>query len=216
MVNYDSIWQHILGTGTELLVSILIFILLWKRRSFYSLPFLMIFPWMAIYDGIGGVFDMLGESGDFYNLTVITGLSPRIFLIWDIVLAAVGIFFFLSLFPLLGWNPDYKKSLFAIPIGMVLYTAVGLTIAKILIPGSPIDVRYHLAPEIIASASYRPIFMGSIGLLLAGIYIMLYRVLRNRLPAGLRTEKVSLSWKDLWYPGVLFTISVILGLIVIT
>jgi len=53
------------------------------------------------------------------------------------------------------------------------------------------------------------------GMLLAVIYITLYRSVYKRLPATLQTEKVSLSWRDLWYPGLLFLISMILGLKVI-
>jgi hypothetical protein len=98
---------------------------------------------------------------------------------------------------------------------MLLFTALGLPIAYFLVPGSPIDLQYHLAPEIISSAYYRLIFMGSIGILLAFIYITLYRSLYRRIPAGLRTEVVSLSRRDLWYPGMLFIISMILGLMVI-
>jgi hypothetical protein len=127
----------------------------------------------------------------------------------------VGIFTFISLLPLLGLAPEDKKSLFVLPAGMLVYCVPGSMIAYLLVPGSPIDVRYHLAHEIIASAYYRPIFMGLIGAFLALIYVTLYHSIYPRLPAGLRTEKLSLSWKDLWYPGLLFLISMILGLIVI-
>ena len=98
---------------------------------------------------------------------------------------------------------------------MLLYTALGLPIAYFLVPGSPIDVQYHVAQEIILSAYNRPIFMGSIGIFLSLIYITLYRSLYRRIPAGLRTEGVSLSWKDFWYPGLLFVISLVLGFMVI-
>ena len=98
---------------------------------------------------------------------------------------------------------------------MLLYTALGLPIAYFLVPGSPIDVQYHVAHEIILSAYYRPLFMGAVGIFLALIYIILYRSLYRRIPVNLRTEGVSLSWRDFWYPGLLFIISIILGLMVI-
>ncbi len=213
--DYYSIWTHASGTIFDLLVSAVIFILLWKRRSFYTLPFLLVFPWCALYEGIGGIFDILGNSGDYHNIMTITGWSPLGFYLISLILFVSGIFFLISLFPLLGLKPEDRKSLFVLPAGMLLYAALGLPIAYFLVPGSPIDLLYHLATEIIASANFRPIFMGSVGILLALLYITLYRGLYRRIPTRLRTNGVSLSWRDFWYPGLLFIISMILGLLVI-
>ena len=213
--DYYNVWVHASGEIFELLVSAVIFILLWKRRSFYTLPFLLVFPWSALYNGMGGIFDTLGHTGDYHNIITITGWSPAGFYLISLVYIIGGIFFLISLFPLLGLKPGERKSLFVLPAGMLLYTALGLPIAYFLVPGSPIDVRYHVAHEIILSAYYRPLFMGAIGILLALIYTTLYRSLYRRIPVSLRTEGVSLSWRDFWYPGLLFCISMILGLMVI-
>ncbi|HSB65801.1 MAG TPA: hypothetical protein VLD65_04435 [Anaerolineales bacterium] len=215
MADYYSIWVHASGTVFEILISAVVFILLWKHRSFYTLPFLMVLPWSALYDGIGGFFDILGHSGDYHNILTITGWSPIGFYAISLILIVVGIFFLCSLFPLLGLAPEGKRSLFVLPSGMVLYTLLGLPIAYLLVPGSPIDIQYHLATEIITSANFRPFFMGLIGLLLAVIYITLYRWFYKKLPPSLRVEQVSLTWKGLLYTGLLSTVSVFLGLIVI-
>jgi hypothetical protein len=215
MADYYNVWVHASGTVFELLVSGLVFVLLWKHRSFYALPFLMVFPWVAVYDGIGGIFDILGNTGDYYNILTITGWSPLYYYAISLILTVVGVFFIVSLFPLLGLAPENRKSLLVLPIGMLLFTVLGIPVAYYLVPGSPIDLQYHLAREIILSAYYRPLFMGAIGILLAIIYITLYRSLYRRIPAGLRTEVVNLSWRDFWYPGLLFIISMILGLMVI-
>jgi len=211
MIDYHNVWVHVSGTIVELIVSLTIFALLWKHRSFYTLPFLMLFPWIGVYDGIGGIVD---KSGDFHNLVIITGMSENIFHVFDIVLAVVGIFFFLSLLPLLGLAPEDKKSLFVLPVSMLLYSLLRLAIAHLFVPGSLADIQYHLADEILVSAKYRPLFC-LVGVLLSVIYMTLYRRIYQKLSAGLRTEKVSLSWRDLSYPGLLFTISLILGIIVI-
>jgi hypothetical protein len=213
--DYYSIWTHAAGTLLELLVSGVIFILLWKRRSFYTLPFLLVFPWSALYNGLGGIFDTLGRTGDDYNILRITGWSPTGFYVFDLILIAVGIFFLSSLFPLLGLAPEYKRSLFVLPAGIVLYSLVGVTVAHLLIPGSPIDLQYQVANQIITSANVRPIFMGAVGILLGIVYITLYRSLYRRIPVSLRTEGVSLSWRVFWYPGLLFVISLVLGFMVI-
>lgn len=213
--DYYNVWVHASGEIFELLVSAVIFILLWKRRSFYTLPFLLVFPWSALYNGIGGIFDTLGHTGDYHNIITITGWPPTGFYLISLIYIIGGIFFLISLLPLLGLKPEDWKSLLAIPVGMLLYSAVGLIIAPALVPGSPIDVQYQVAQEIITSARYRPIFMGSVGLLLALIYGTLYRTTYKRLPARLRTEESCLSWKDILYAGALFIISLVLGLIVI-
>jgi hypothetical protein len=212
--DYYSVGVDASGTIFELLVSAVIFILLWKHRSFYTLPFLMVFPWVAVYNGFGGIFDILGQ-GDYHNILIITGWSPLYFYGISLILSVVGVFFLVSLFPLLGLAPENRKSLIVLPIGMLLFTAFGLPVAYYLVPGSPIDVQYHVAHEIILSAYYRPLFMGAIGILLALIYTTLYRSLYQRIPVSLRTEGVSLSWSDFWYPGLLFVISLVLGFMVI-
>ncbi len=213
--DYYSIWTHASGTIFELLVSAVIFIVLWKRRSFYTLPFLLVFPWSALYNGMGGIFDTLGHTGDNHNIMIITGWSPTGIYLISLIYIIGGIFFLISLFPLLGLKPQDRRTLFVLPAGMLLYTVLGLPIAYFLVPGSPIDVQYHVAQEIILSAYYRPLFMGAIGLLLAVIYITLYRSQYRRIPSSLRTELLSLSWKDFWYPGLLFVISMVLGFMVI-
>ena len=81
-------------------------------------------------------------------------------------------------------------------------------------PGSPADVQYQLEKEILISAKYRPLF-SLVGVLLSVIYMTLYRWIYKKLPAGLRMEKVNLFWRDISYPGLLFTISMILGIIVV-
>lgn len=213
--DYYNVWVHASGEIFELLVSAVIFILLWKRRSFYTLPFLMVFPWSALYNGMGGIFDTLGHTGDYHNIITITGWSPVYFYGISLIYIIGGIFLLMSLFPLLGLKPEDWKHMIAIPAGMLLYSAVGLLIATSLVPGSPIDVQYHVGQEIITSARYRPIFMGSVGLLLALIYGTLYRAYYKRIPAMLRTEGLCLSWRNILYPGALFIISLVLGLIVI-
>ena len=215
MAYYNNVWLHASGTVFELLVSGVIFILLWKCRSFYTLPLLMIFPWAALYNGLGGIFGILGHSGDDHNIMIITGWSPLTFYIPNLILSVVGIFFLISLFPLLGLKPEDRKSLFVLPVGMLLYTALGLLIAYLFVPGSPIDVQYHVAREIITSVNSRPIFMGSVGILLAFIYITLYRSLYRRIHANLRTENLDLTWKDLRLPALLAAVNVILGILII-
>lgn len=216
IINYYDVWMHASGWIVGDLVPLVIFLLLWKRRSFYTLPFLLVFPLSAIFTGVS--VSEINTTGDIYNILQITGwqIPSTVIFIYYLINFVAGIFFFISLLPLMGLSPQDKKSLFVLPAAMLLYCVPGLIIAHTVVPGSPIDVQYHQAREIITSANYRPLLMGLLGALLAVIYITLYRRVHERLPAGLRTERISLSWRDLWYPAVLCAISVILGLIALT
>ena len=80
-------------------------------------------------------------------------------------------------------------------------------------PGSPIDREYFLAQEILTSWAPFAIMQTVIWVLLAILYITLYRKIYPKQPAWLRTETVHLTWKDLRLPGLLAVICVILGLI---
>jgi hypothetical protein len=132
-----------------------------------------------------------------------------------ILLAGSGIFFIISLFPLLGLAPQDKRSLVVLPAGVFLWSVLSILVAYLFVPGSPIDIQYHLKSEIVMSANTSPIYGVIIGVFLSLTYTTLYRGFYPRLPAGLRTEVAGLAWRDLLIPGWLFIISVILGLIVI-
>lgn len=210
----NTVWGHASGAVVSILVSLLIFVSLWNHRSFSKLPALMLFPWIAIKAGIA-VINIFSQTGDYYNIIQLTGMSPAIFYVLGFIFTGIGIFFFHSLLPLLGLAPQDIRSFCVLPVGVFLWSALSILVAHLFVPGSPIDVEYHLGVEIIASANSSPIFVVIFGVLLALLYITLYRVIYRRLPAGLRTPVASLAWKDLRIPGVLFMICVILGLIII-
>ncbi len=86
--------------------------------------------------------------------------------------------------------------------------------AHIFVPGSPIDLEYFVGGEILHSANSF-IFQVSFGFVLAVLYVTLFRKLYPRLPAWLRSETVSLTWKDLRLPAILWAVSLIIGLIIV-
>jgi hypothetical protein len=212
--NLNSVWRHASGAVASIMVSLLFFVLLWKRRSVSNLPLLMLFPWIAIKAGLG-ITNIAAQTGDYYNIIKLTGMSPTIFYVLGILLAGSGIFFIISLFPLLGLAPQDKRSLVVLPAGVFLWSVLSILVAYLFAPGSPIDIQYHLKSEIVMSANTSPIYGVIIGVFLSLTYTTLYRGFYPRLPAGLRTEVAGLAWRDLLIPGWLFIISVILGLIVI-
>jgi hypothetical protein len=208
----DTAWRFASAYIISILVSVMIFILLWKRRSVSNLPFVMLFPWGAIIQGL----QMLSLSGDTYNIMRITGLPAIVFLGLGFVLVCAGIFFLLSLFPLLGLAPGDRKSLLVVPAVFFLQSIFGMLVAHLFVPGSPADTRYLEGGMIINSANNVAIFLPIVGVLLAVIHITLFRKIYPKLPAWLQTETVNLTWKDLRLPALLAVICVILGLIIIT
>jgi hypothetical protein len=210
--DWYNVWLHAAGAALVLPVSLLIFILCWKRRSVSLLPLVMFFPWTAIMQG----FVILMVQDDFNNIVQLTGMSPIVFRVTGSMLVVAGIFLFVSLFPLLGLSPRDLRSLFVVPAALFLWAAVGLIVGTLFVPGSPADVVYGLGEEILASAKSSLVLFVIFGVVLAGTYVTLYRWVYPRLPAWLRTDTVQLAWKDLRLPGLLAAVSIILGWIVIT
>ena len=211
---WSSVWFHAMGTVVSLLVSLLIFMLLWKHRSIANLPLVMLFPWIAILSGVGVIY-IPAQTGDYYNIMQLTGLPGAVFYVPGILLIFLVIFFFVSLLPLLGLAPGDVKSLFVVPAGLLLWSVLSIPVAYLFVPGSPIDVQYQRGMEIIQTANSAPITAGITGVLMAVIYVSLYRWIYPRLPAWLRTETVNLTWKDLRLPALLAASCVVIGLVVV-
>jgi len=207
----SSIWKDILGSVTALPLSLLISLPFWKRRSLALLPLVMLFPYVAaLHDG----FNVLGTAGDFRNLVQTNGLSPIPFYCLGALITVAGIACLFALFPLLGLDPNEKRSLFVLPAAMFLWSAVSFLVALLFVPGSPIDRQYFLGQEIMAGANSF-IYTTLLGVILAVLYITLYRKIQPKLPVWLRAEKGEPTWKGLRLPALLAIVSLIIGLIVV-
>ncbi len=198
------------GHLLALTVSCLILIVFWKRRSVANLPFVTLFPWVALRAGMGMI-SLAKNTGDFYNLINVTGWPTWPFYVLCSILLVLGILFFVSFFPLLGLTPRSKRTLFVIPAGILLWSMVGIAAANLFIPGSRADVQFHLGDNLISSVKFAP-YMGLIfGVFVALVYLTLYRVMERRLPSCLRVEKKNLTWRDLLIPGIICVISIAAG-----
>ena len=209
----NNIWKDILGSLVSLPLAALISLPFWKRRSFALLPLVMLFPYVAVFQDGMNISGFMG--GDFRNLVQTFGLSPIPFWILGILIFLGGSFLLFSLFSLLGLDPRDKKALFVLPAATFLLSLLSFLVAAIFVPGSPIDRAYFLAREIMAESKMMLLHVG-FGLLVAVLYVTVYRLIQPRLPAWLHTETVALTWKDLRLPALLAFISLVIGLIVIT
>jgi hypothetical protein len=199
----------ILGSVTSLLLSLAVSFSVWKRRSPALLPFVFLFPYSALGDG----FNVMGFMGDFQNVVQKTGLPAILFLLPGALIFCIGILSFLSLLPLFGLDPNGNKALFVIPAAMWTISCLSLAVAHVFVPGSPIDLEYFAGREILLSVN-NFLFL-YIGIVLAILYVTVFRRLYPRLPAWLRTDSVELTWKDLRLPALLWACTVAIGLIVV-
>ena len=211
----ENAWQDAAGNLLAILVGLLLLIIFWKRRSLKTLPFVFLFPWTAIMAGIG-IINLANGTGDYSNIIKLTGMSSTYFYVLDIVLIIAGIFFFMSLLPLVGLAPGDLRSLFIVPLSLFIWGLIGVMVAYLTVPGAPIESSYHLGASLIRSAKSYPLIGVILGVILAIIYLTLYRIIYRRLPGGLRTNTANLSWKDIRLPALLSSVTIIIGLILIT
>jgi hypothetical protein len=212
-ISCDRVIIHAGGPAIGLLVPLLVFILLWKRRSAALLPLVMVFAWAAILDG-GEVRNQIpGGFGDYSQIIRLTGLPEAAIVIPGLVMFVIGILFFLCLLPLLGLGPKDWRVLLVLPIATMLWGGVSVLVAHLVGPGSPIEVIYH--QDIISLAEENWQGFLSAAVLLAVIYLTLFRLIYPWLPSWLKSETVLLTWKDLRIPALSAATCVILGLILI-
>jgi len=98
---------------------------------------------------------------------------------------------------------------------MFLISVLSFVVAQLFVPGSPIDREYSLGQDVLLTANLSILLYPIVGLILAVLYVTLFRTISPRLPAWLRTETAVLAWKDLRFPGMLWAVSVAIGLIVV-
>lgn len=210
ITDMNSVWTHALGYTTNLLVSFILFCLLWKRRSVTNLPLVMLFPFWAFYQGIL----ILMLNGDTANIMQVTGLPAIMFIVLGLALVCSGLLLLLAIFPLFGLAARDLKSLLVLPAAFSLYGLVGWLVAHWVVPGSDFNYRYLDGAGIIESANMMAVAMPILGGLLAIAYATLYHRIQIK-PSILRTETSILNWNDLRLPAVLAVVSITVGLLII-
>lgn len=158
----------------------------------------------------------MGISGDFDNVVQSTGLPAVLFLISGALILCIGLISLLSLFPLVGLDPWDHKALFILPAAIYLISVFSFLAAHLFVPGSPFDLEYFMGREIMVAANpFIFLFFLIFGVVLPVLYVTLFHKLFPRLPAWLRNETVKLTWKDLRLPGILWAVSVVIGLVIV-
>lgn len=210
----STVWDFAAGHIATVLISLPLFILLWRRRSVSILPLVMWFPYTAS-TALSWVIGLALGMDDFNHIIDMTGWPAWPFFIIFSILAVVGIVLFVSCFPLLGLKLKDKRTLFVIPAASLLYALVGLIVAYLFVPGSPADVQFHLGEWLISAATNGLLLFLYWSVLFIPVYFTLYPIIERKFPAYLRTERRNLVWRDLLIPGILCTISIVVGILII-
>ena len=171
-----TIWDYASGHVVTLTASLLLFALLWRRRSVAMLPLVMLFPWAASH-ALMTVSGLAQGIDDFNHVIDMTGWPAWPFFALFSILAVVGILLFVSV----AWiEPEgQEKTFFVIPGGFLLWALVGLIAANVFV----FDSRAE-------SQSIDGIF---VSLLMAVVFVLayltIYPVIERRLPAHLEPKK---------------------------
>ncbi len=209
-----TVWGLAAGHVATILISLPLFIFLWRRRSLAILPFVMWFPWTAS-QAFSTIISLIQGTEDFNHVIDMTGWPAWPFFTIFSILAFVGMVLFVSCFPLIGLELKDKRTFFVILGAFLLYSLVSLIVAYLFVPGSRADVQLHMGEQIISSAIYG-VYGGLVmGALFILIYFTLYPIIERKFPAYLRTEKKNLVWRDLLIPGILSVISIVVGILLI-
>ncbi|NSW50875.1 MAG: hypothetical protein HPY85_00020 [Anaerolineae bacterium] len=207
----ESIWKDILGSVVALPIGALLYLLGWKHRSTWLFPILFLVPYIALVDG----FNVMGFMGDFRNLCETNGLPAAPFLLVGGVIVLFGFITLMSLFPLAGLDPRNQKTILILPMALYLASMVTFVTAHLFVPGSWFNKEYFLAGVIVPSANTF-LFTFLLGIFFAAVYLTLFRKWAPRLPEWLHAEITPVTWKTLLLPGLLWMVSITVGLLVIT
>ena len=201
----ESFDVYIAGTLLAIVVCSLIGSIFWKKRSTSNFPLLFFVPMTFLIESMNILTAPTNPGSDFYKIMEFTGLPANFFIIIGIVFLCMGIFFFMTLFPLIGIEPEGRKSttFIVIFLGFILY--------NILL----VVYTYLFATEefLFYRANNFLIIGGMLALIITILYVTLYRKYYRKLPFTLQTEKGTVTWKDLQIPGVVFILILVFSLL---
>lgn len=201
----ESIEVNIAGTLFALVVCSLIGSIFWKKRSISNLPLVFFVPMTFLVESMNILTGPISPGSDFYKIMEFTGLPAYFFIIIGIVFLCIGIFFCMTLFPLIGIDPEGRKSktFFVIFLGFVLYNIL-LVVYTYLFATE--DFLFYRANNFLITG-------GILAVIIAVLYLTLYRKYYRKLPSTLQTEIGTVTWKDLQIPGVMFILILAFSLV---
>lgn len=207
----SNILFHLAGFISAVIIPLIIF--LFRKRFHTPATFflVMLLPWSIFWEGLNMASALLG-TGDFYNVSQLIGVSVLPFALIGFIMIMVGIVLIDSYLPLTGLLPANLHSLWALPVSFILWVLPSVAVARLWIPASDFALRYQLVGEITDVATMWLFIMFIVALLLAAVYITLFRFIARKVPRFDQRAKV-ITRQDLAWPILWCLISIVLGLI---
>jgi|GEM_PF-5689248 len=212
IVTLDNGLYHLAGPLAGLLIPLVIFLIARRWRSPRSLFLVMLFPWSLLWEGLN-MLAILTNTGDFYNLAMLTGIPTMLFAVIGIALMLAGTLMIDSRLPLAGIKPDNYNSLWVVPLSVILWSLPSFLVACWLIPKSDFVIQWQLQEEIQTVARMWLFLMAAIGLLLGSAHVTLYRLLDRRFKKKRKQSIITIRWRDMVLPTVWGVLSVAVGLV---
>jgi hypothetical protein len=206
-----NILFHAAGPLSALAIPLVVFLFTRRFRSAAGLFLTMLLPWCLFWEGLNMASVLMG-AGDFYNLSVLTGLPVALFAALGFLLILAGILMIGACLPSTGLRPDSNHAFWAIPASFVLWVLPGNLIARFLVPHARFAVEYQLAEEIAAVAGLWLFVMAAAGLLIAGAYATLFRRIARRHPERESLQAADVPWRALFRPAVWCAASIVFGI----
>ncbi|MFX1517137.1 MAG: hypothetical protein ACFFC6_12615 [Promethearchaeota archaeon] len=176
-------WSSVMGPLFNVFCGVLVSLIFWKKRSAYTLPFVMLGPVALLQEGVAvfiGLIDLPNLS-DWGTVIIIGGVSPLLVALLGVVFLVTGILFFLLIFPLLHLSSEksFVENL-AIGSAFVMYSLLSVLYAALF-------DTFVLQWRIIA-------FFSSV--ILVTFIIAIYKPIRPYLDRISTTEVKPLNWNQ--------------------
>jgi len=128
-------WPDAAGPLANVVFGLIVFTLLWKKRTPFTFPLLLWGPLACVQEGIGQIMTLSDHGSDATRM-ITAGFPEPVLIVISILLILIGIFLFGLIFPVTGISMDtpFFKRLGIITGGMIPYGLLTLLICVLASP----------------------------------------------------------------------------------
>ena len=128
-------WPDAAGPLANVALGLIVFAILWKKRTPFTFPLLLWAPLACVQEGIGQIMTLSDHGSDAARM-IAAGFPEPLLIVISILLIMIGIFLFGLAFPVAGISMDtpFFKRLGIIAGGMIPYGLLTLLICVLASP----------------------------------------------------------------------------------
>ena len=159
-------WPDAAGPVANVAIGLILFSILWKKRTPLTFPLLLWGPLACVQEGIGQVMTLSDHGSDAARI-IAAGFPEPLLILVSILFILVGIFLFALIFPVSGISRDFSffKRSGIIAAGMIPYGLLTLLIS-ILASSNQSDISrsYNIIGgfaiiSVIVAVAYSPVWL---------------------------------------------------------